>query len=92
MSEIEFSEITEDGEYLNVWKDDVHHSFLVEDNFTYGISVNGKLRTEIVFSASATNEEIQNVALSNEIIVKWLEGNSPKKVIVVPKKIVNIVV
>ncbi len=67
-------------------------SFLVEDNFTYGISVNGKLRTEIVFSASATNEEIQNVALSNEIIVKWLEGNSPKKVIVVPKKIVNIVV
>ncbi len=67
-------------------------SFLVEDNFTYGISVNGKLRTEIVFSASATNEEIQNVALSNEIIVKWLEGNSPKKLIVVPKKIVNIVV
>lgn len=65
--------------------------FLTESSFTYGISINGKVRTEIVFPLTATNEEIQEEVLSNEIVMKWLDGKAPKKVIIVPKKLVNVV-
>lgn len=67
-------------------------NLLLENSFTYGISINGKLRTEIEFDLSATNDEIQNTVLNNEIVMKWLEGRTPKKVIIVPKKIVNVVI
>ena len=65
--------------------------FLTESSFTYGISINGKVRTEIVFPLTATNEEIQTEVLANEIVMKWLDGKAPKKVIIVPKKLVNVV-
>ncbi len=66
--------------------------YLTENSFTYGISVNGKVRTELIFSLTATNEEIQQEVLSNDIILKWLDGKTPKKVIIIPKKMVNVVV
>ncbi|MCX6189989.1 MAG: leucine--tRNA ligase [Bacteroidetes bacterium] len=66
--------------------------YLTENSFTYGISVNGKVRTQLSFSLTASNEEIHQEVLKNEIVLKWLEGKTPKKVIIVPKKIVNIVV
>lgn len=65
--------------------------YLVEDSIEYPIMVNGKMRAKIQFSANAAKEEIEKGALANENVQKWLDGKSPKKVIVVPKKIVNIV-
>ena len=66
--------------------------YLIEDSIEYPVSVNGKMRAKISFSAEASKEEIEAGALANETIQKWMDGKDPRKVIVVPKKIVNIVV
>lgn len=66
--------------------------YLEEDSFEYPVSVNGKMRAKISFSADASKEVIEAGALANETIQKWLDGKEPRKVIVVPKKIVNIVI
>lgn len=66
--------------------------FLVEEAHEYPISVNGKIRVKMSLPLNLSREEIESKALENEVVQKWLEGNTPKKVIVVPQKIVNIVV
>ncbi len=70
----------------------LEEKYLVEDTIEYPVSVNGKMRAKINFPADASKESIEEGALSNETIQKWLDGKEPRKVIVVPKKIVNIVV
>lgn len=67
-------------------------SYLKEDVFTYSISFNGKSRFTLDFQADATQEHIEAAVLAHPNSQKWLEGKSPKKIIVVPKKIVNVVV
>lgn len=69
----------------------LNEDYLKEDVINYTISFNGKARFAIEFSADATNVEIEETALNHESAQKWLEGKTPKKVIIVPKKIVNIV-
>lgn len=59
---------------------------------TYPISINGKKRAEASFGAEASNQEIETQALALESIQKWIEGKTVRKVIVVPKRMVNIVV
>ena len=66
--------------------------YLKEDDIEYPIMVNGKMRAKIQVSADLSKDEVQAAALANETVQKWLEGKTPKKVIVVPKKIVNLVV
>lgn len=66
--------------------------YLVEDSFEYPIQINGKVRTSISFPADMSKEDIEKAVLSNENVLKWLEGNAPKKLIVVPKRIVNVVI
>jgi leucyl-tRNA synthetase len=66
--------------------------FIIENVFEYPISINGKLRTKIKFNLDMPNEEMEREILSSEIVQKWLEGKDPKRVIIVPKKIVNVVV
>ncbi len=67
-------------------------SYLVEANFEYPISINGKVRTNIAFAVDAQPTTIQEGVLASEVVQKWLDGKQPKKVIVVPKRIVNIVI
>jgi len=67
-------------------------SFMVDDEITYPISINGKKRGEFAFSADATVKEIEEKALALELVQKWTEGKTVRKVIVVPKRMVNIVV
>ena len=67
-------------------------SHLIEDSFEYPIQINGKVRTSISFPADMSKEDIEKAVLENENVIKWLEGNAPKKLIVVPKRIVNVVV
>jgi len=69
-----------------------NEDFLIENTFVYPISFNGKMRFQMEFSVDATNEEIEKAVLSNPDSQKWLMGKTPKKVIIVNKKIVNIVV
>ena len=66
-------------------------SYLVEANFEYPISINGKVRANISFPTDALPADIEEGVLANEIVQKWLEGKAPKKVIVVLKRIVNVV-
>ncbi len=66
--------------------------FIKEDEFEFPIMINGKLRTKIRFALDKNPKEIEAVVLENEVVKKWLEGKTPKKVIVVPNKIVSVVV
>jgi len=65
---------------------------LVEDSIKYPISFNGKVRLTVELSAQLSAQEIEKEIMSREDVQKVLAGISPKKVIVVPKKIVNIVI
>lgn len=66
--------------------------FLIEDSTEYPVSFNGKMRFKVELSNDLSKEEIENEVMAMEQAQKYLEGKSPKRVIVVPGKIVNIVV
>ncbi len=65
--------------------------YLVEDSFKYGVAFNGKVRFEVEFSADITQKEVEDVVLKHDLAQKWLDGKTPKKVIFVPKKMINVV-
>ena len=69
-----------------------NETYLVEDSFTYPISFNGKMRFNMELPATLTVPEIEKEVMSSEEVQKYLEGKTPKKIIIVPKKIVNFVV
>jgi leucyl-tRNA synthetase len=65
---------------------------MVEDEFSYPISVNGKTRLNLNLSLSLDVKEIEDLVLANEDVQKYLDGKTPKKVIIVKGRIVNLVV
>jgi len=66
--------------------------YLVESKVKYAVSFNGKARFTIEVDADMPGDEVQKMAMNDPAAAKWLEGKTVKKVIVVPRKIVNIVV
>ncbi|TDV50799.1 leucine--tRNA ligase [Actinophytocola oryzae] len=66
--------------------------YLVEDTFEYPIQVNGKVRARITVATDASKEEVRAAALADEKVVALTGGNEPRKVIVVPGRLVNVVV
>lgn len=66
--------------------------YLVEDEIEYPVSFNGKVRFKLSLSAELSKEDIEEIVLKNDKVLAQLNGNNPKKIIVVPKKIINIVV
>jgi leucyl-tRNA synthetase len=66
-------------------------SLLVEDSFEYPVSFNGKVRFKLAMPLDAAKDEIEKTVLAHEQAQKWLDGKTPKKVIIVPKKIINVV-
>lgn len=69
-----------------------NEAYLVEDNFAYPISFNGKMRFNIELPLNLSVQEIEKIVMEAEQTKRYLDGKTPKKVIIVPKKIVNIVV
>ncbi|WP_380783226.1 leucine--tRNA ligase [Sphingomonas sp. R86520] len=69
----------------------VDPAMLVDDEVTIAVQVNGKLRDTLVFPKGAPKDEVEAAALASEKIVRLLEGKPPRKVIVVPDRLVNIV-
>jgi leucyl-tRNA synthetase len=67
-------------------------SMLVDDTVTMPIQINGKRRAEISVAKDMPKEEVEKLALANDAVVKALGGNSPKKLIVVPGRIINVVI
>ncbi len=66
--------------------------FLVEDTFEYPVSFNGKVRFKLSMPLTATNADIESAVKAAPESTKWLEGKEIKKMIIVPKKIVNVVI
>jgi len=81
-------------------KESVHHStfpvfdpvMLVEDSFEYPICINGKKRFMASFDSNMNNKAIEEKTLAMEELAKWIDGKTIRKVIVVPKRMVNTVV
>lgn len=69
-----------------------NESFIAEDTHSYPVSFNGKMRFKLELSLNLTKDEIEQEVLNCEQSQKWIDGKTPKKVIIVPKKIINIVV
>ena len=80
------------GDLLDVAWAEVDESALVKSEIELVLQINGKLRGAIQVSATATKAEIEQAALASDIFVKMADGAAPKKVIVVPGRLVNIVV
>jgi leucyl-tRNA synthetase len=66
--------------------------YLIESDYEYPVSFNGKMRFKVSLPLSLSIEEIQATILSQAETIKWLEGKAPKKIIIVPGKIVNVVI
>jgi len=69
----------------------VERDLLVEDTLTLPVQVNGKKRAEVTVGRNAANAEIEAAVLSLDAVKRVLDGKAPKKVIVVPQRIVNVV-
>jgi leucyl-tRNA synthetase len=65
--------------------------YLKQSSFEYPISINGKVRTKMEFALDMPREDIEKMVLAADAVIKWTEGKPPKKVIVVPGRIVNVV-
>ena len=70
-----------------VWEE----QYVVENSKVYPVAINGKTRTELEFALDASQSDIEQIVLANEVVQKWLEGKAPKKIIFVKGKMINIV-
>jgi leucyl-tRNA synthetase len=80
------------GDLLDAPWPQVDMSALVQDEIELMLQVSGKLRGSIVVPAGASKEEIEKIAVSSEVVIKFAAGAAIKKVIVVPGRLVNVVV
>ena len=69
-----------------------NESYVVENSFMYPVSINGKKRFDLELPITLSPAEIEKIVVATPEAAKWTEGKSIKKVIVVPKKIINIVI
>jgi len=80
------------GDLLDAPWPQVDASALVQDEIELMLQVSGKLRGSIVVPAGATKDDIEKIAVSSEVVVKFAAGAAIKKVIVVPGRLVNVVI
>jgi leucyl-tRNA synthetase len=92
ISEELYHELGNKDSILNAAYPKLENKYLVESEKEYPISINGKLRTTITISLDATQADVEKIVLENEIVQKWLDGKSPKKIIFIKNKMVNVVV
>jgi leucyl-tRNA synthetase len=70
----------------------LEEKYLVETAKEYPISINGKLRTQLVMDLNADQKQVEEIVLQNPVVQKWLEGKTPKKIVYVKGKMVNVVI
>ncbi|MBS1601069.1 MAG: leucine--tRNA ligase [Bacteroidetes bacterium] len=80
------------GSVLDASYPKVEEKFLVESTKNYPIAINGKTRTELNIALDATQQQVEELVLADEVVQKWLDGNSPKKVVYVKNRMINVVV
>jgi leucyl-tRNA synthetase len=92
LSEEIWSMLGGDGLVANADWPVADEAMLVEESVTLPIQINGKRRGEIEVAADASKDEVETLALAHDAVVRALDGGQPKKLIVVPGRIVNVVV
>ena len=80
------------GSILDATYPTFNPQYLVETTKEYPVSINGKMRSTMNIALDATEEEVQQLTLANEVVQKWLEGKAPKKIIFVKGKMINVVI
>jgi leucyl-tRNA synthetase len=81
-----------EGSILDASYPAVEEKYLVESSKNYPVAINGKTRTEMNIALDATQQQVEDLVLADELVKKWLEGKAPKKVIYVKNKMINVVV
>lgn len=81
-----------DGSVVDSEWPEYDEAYLKEDSVKYPVSFNGKTRFMLEVAADASKEDVEAAALSAPEAARWLDGKTPRRVIVVPGKIVNIVI
>jgi len=89
---VELGYAAKTGDLLDTAWPEVDESALQRDELELMLQINGKLRGSVLVSATASKEQIEQAALATEAFIKQANGAAPKKVIVVPGRLVNIVV
>lgn len=84
--------IGNEGTVLDAVYPAIEEKYLIESSKNYPVAVNGKTRTELNIALEATQKQVEELVLNNDIVKRWLEGKAPKKVIYVKGRMVNIVV
>ncbi len=66
--------------------------YVKESSKAYPVAINGKTRTELTIALDATQQQVEELVLTDEVVKKWLEGKPPKKIIYVKNKMINVVI
>ena len=69
----------------------VEEKYLVESTKNYPVAINGRTRSEMNIALDATQEEVEALVLADETVKKWLDGKSPRKIIYIKNKMINVV-
>jgi leucyl-tRNA synthetase len=80
-----------DGSVLDAVYPKLEEKYLVESSKEYPVSINGKLRTTLNISLDASQPEVEQLVLANDVVQKWLDGKAAKKIIFVKGKMINVV-
>jgi len=84
--------IGEEGSVLDAAYPAIEEKYLVETTKEYPVAVNGKTRTTLNIDLNATQADVEAIVLADPMVIKWLEGKSPKKIIFVKGKMINVVI
>ena len=76
---------------MRAWPE-VDRSLLVEDTITLPVQVNGRKRGELTIATDASQAEVETATLALDAVRRALDGQQPRKIVVVPKRIVNVVI
>ncbi|MEY2835016.1 MAG: hypothetical protein RLZZ557_678 [Bacteroidota bacterium] len=84
--------IGKEGSVLDAEYPVVQVQYLVESTREYPVAINGKTRTTMNLDLAITQDEVEKLVLADQVVIKWLEGKLPKKIIYVKGKMINVVV
>ncbi|HVM87799.1 MAG TPA: class I tRNA ligase family protein [Puia sp.] len=92
ISEELWHQLGNEGTILDAAFPKPEEKYLVESSKNYPVAINGKTRAELNIALDATQQQVEEIILANETVKKWLEGKSPKKIIYVKNKMINVVI
>ncbi len=81
-----------EGTILDATYPTFNPALLVESSKEYPISINGKVRANLPLSLDLNQQQVEEIILQNETVLKWLEGKPPKRIVYVKNKMINVVV